>query len=92
MKFVLSIALLLGLGACQQSESPEGYDALEQYVGSHRVGSDADQWIEMKGRSGAWEKTGLIFQYSDDNEECQKAIAGMKKVNYLREYRCTPAN
>ena len=47
--------------------------------------------------AGEWEKTGLIFGYSGDNEdgdseECLKAIAGLKKVNYLREYRCSSAN
>jgi hypothetical protein len=37
-------------------------------------------------------KTGVIFEYEDDYEECQKAIEGLKEANFDREYRCTPAN
>lgn len=46
----------------------------------------------MRNMAGEWEKTGLIFGYNGDAEECEKAIAGLKRVNYLREYRCTLAN
>ncbi len=42
--------------------------------------------------AGEWERTGLIFGYVDDYEECVKAIAGLQAANYEREYRCTPAN
>lgn len=68
-----------------------GYDGLVERVANNQVGYAADQWIEMKNMSGEWEKTGLIFGYSDDYEECLKAVAGLKKVNFAREHRCVLA-
>ena len=68
------------------------YDAFEKQVGKGMIGSSSDQWIEMHNMSGEWERTGLIFGYQDDYSECMKAIAGLKKVNFAREYRCSPAN
>lgn len=85
----------LTLASCESSDSIPGQDALVQQLERGRIGSDADQWIEMKNMAGEWEKTGLIFGYGEkngNNEECLKVIAGLKKVNYLREYRCSPAN
>ncbi len=52
---------------------------------------DVDHWIELKNLAGEWEQVGLIFGYIGDYDECQKAIEGLKKVNYAREYRCVPA-
>ena len=69
-----------------------GYRALEGYVAQHQTGKGADQWIEMLNSAGKWERTGLIFGYLDDHDECLKAIAGLKQKNYAREYRCAPAN
>ncbi len=46
----------------------------------------------IENLAGEWERTGLIFGYVDDQEECLKAIAGLKRVNYAREYRCASAN
>jgi hypothetical protein len=34
----------------------------------------------MKIVTGEWEKTGLIFGYLDDYEECLKALEGLKKL------------
>lgn len=85
-------ALPFLLIACGSEEGVKGYDALDKHVRDHRVGKDADHWIEMKNLTGKWERTGLIFGYYGDYEECLKAIAGLKKENYAREYRCTPAN
>lgn len=88
-----AIVLLLALAACGTSDSGiPGYDAFENQVENTRVGSGADHWIEMKNIAGQWERTGLIFGYADDFDECQKAIAGLKEVNYARDYRCVPAN
>lgn len=86
---VLSLSVMLA--ACSDGSIP-GYDALIGQVEGKRVGQAADHWIEMKNMAGEWERTGLIFGYADDYDECTKAIAGLKKVNYAREYRCTPAN
>ena len=46
----------------------------------------------MKNFAGEWERVGLIFGFIGDYEECLKVTAGMKKVNYAREYRFVPAN
>ncbi len=46
----------------------------------------------MKNSADEWERVGLIFGYADDYDECLKAIAGLKQVNFAREYRCVPAN
>lgn len=80
------------LSACSTKEKVSSDDALANLVEEARVGSDADQWIEMKNMMGEWERTGLIFGYNGDFEECQKAIAGLKQSNDQREYRCVPAN
>jgi len=93
MRIALFITSALFLASCSDGKEPDGFDGLLTQVQNHRVGSDTDQWIEIKNAAGEWEKTGLIFgYYVGDNVECQNAIAGLKKVNYLREYRCTPAN
>jgi hypothetical protein len=78
--------------ACASSDEIPGYDELVSQVEGNQIGSDADHWIEMRNLAGEWEKTGLIFGYLGDSEECLNAIAGLKRVNYAREYRCTPAN
>jgi len=91
MRFAM-LALSFMLAACGNDDDIPGYDALVRQVEGKRVGQAADHWIEMKNMAGEWERTGLIFGYADDHEECMKAIAGLKKVNYAREYRCTPAN
>lgn len=80
------------LSACGSTDDVAGYDGLVEYVETNKVGSNTDQWIEMKNLGGEWERTGLIFGYVDDFAECQKAISGLKQVNYEREYRCIPAN
>jgi hypothetical protein len=93
MRPFLLLALTLVLTACNQvGSSADPSKKLEDFVESHKTGDDTDQWIEMNNVAGEWEKTGLIFGYRGDNEECEKAIAGLKKANYAREYRCVPAN
>lgn len=87
------VAGLLMLASCGVSDAGiDGMKSLEQHIAENRVGKDPDQWIEILNMAGEWEKTGLIFGYMGDFEECQTAIAGLKKVNFNREYRCTPAN
>ena len=87
-----AISLALLVAGCSGEGDIPGYDALASQVEGAQIGRAADQWIEMKNIVGEWERTGLIFGYADDYDECTKAIAGLKKVNYAREYRCTPAN
>jgi hypothetical protein len=87
--------LALTLANCGSGDSIPGQDALVRQVERGRIGRDTDQWVEIKNMAGEWEKTGLIFGYGERNgdyEECLKAIAGRKKVNYARKYRCSPAN
>lgn len=80
------------VAACSKSDEIPGYDGFMRRVESNRIGTNADQWIEMKNFAGEWERTGLIFGYLNDHEECLKAIAGLKRTNYAREYRCVLAN
>ncbi|KMS59996.1 hypothetical protein V474_07880 [Novosphingobium barchaimii LL02] len=81
------------MSGCGQGDnsSVKGYDALVSHVEGEKVGADIDQWIEMKNMAGEWEKTGLIFGYIGDYDECVKAIDGFKRANDAREYRCVPA-
>ncbi|MEQ1496992.1 MAG: hypothetical protein ABL912_14680 [Novosphingobium sp.] len=86
--FVVSFAV-----SCSDSGTKiDGYDELVAHVASNPIGHDADAWIEYKNMAGEWEKTGLIFGYIGDFEECQKAIAGFKAAHPKAEYRCVPAN
>ena len=87
--FLLSMSVLLT--ACEP-EGVDGQQALFRHVEKNRVGSDSDQWIEMLNMAGEWERVGLIFGYVGNYDECLKAIEGLKKVNYDRDYRCVPAN
>lgn len=84
-------ALLASCGGGDDIVIP-GQEALFKQVERKQLGSAPDHWIEMKNGIGEWERTGLIFGYSDDYSECIKAIDGLKAVNYAREYRCVPAN
>lgn len=93
---ILLAALALSATSCGRDKAaPDstvpGFGDLVERVANNQVGYAADQWIEMKNLSGEWEKTGLIFGYSDDYEQCLKAVAGLKKANFAREYRCVPA-
>lgn len=85
-------AVALALLAACGGDDIQGQDALDRHVKGSRYGGSPDHWIEMKNMAGEWERTGLIFGYMDDYDECRKAIAGLKKENYAREYRCIPAN
>lgn len=91
LPFFSAMALLAG--ACGSGNGVHGYDSLSRDVEKNRVGDDADQWIELKGLSGEWEKVGLIFGYGDDYSACLKAMAALKK-DYFREteFRCVRAN
>ena len=92
-RLLAAVSAVLLIGGCnEKSGEVKNYDALQQFVSKRMVGQNPDHWIEMKNFSGEWERIGLIFGYLDDFDECQKAIAGLKKVNYAREYRCVPAN
>lgn len=92
--FLVTLALMtlsMLLAACDRGEIP-GYDGLQRYVRNNPVGRDTDQWIEKRGMTGEWDRTGLIFGYINDQEECLKAIAGLKQADPAAEYRCTAAN
>ena len=92
MKILAVIAFPLLLASCGSSSGVDGYDSLSRHVAKNQIGRDADQWIEMFNDAGEWERTGLIFGYANDSEECRKAIEGLKRENFAREYRCVPAN
>jgi hypothetical protein len=92
------MAALLALSGCSNEPSGSdglaipGFDRLVNQVEQGKVGRSSDHWIEMKNSADEWERVGLIFGYADDYDECLKAIAGLKQVNFAREYRCVPAN
>ena len=86
------IGLAIGLASCGSDEGVAGQHGLESQIERQRVGSASDQWIEMRNLMGEWERTGLIFGYADDYEECLKAVAGLNAANQQRDYRCAPAN
>ncbi len=87
------IVALLAVGGCGEANSQKTELAdLETLVKNAPIGGDSDYWIEMENSLGDWERTGLIFGYYGDGEECQKAIAGLAKENFERNYRCTRAN
>lgn len=96
MKFLVLISSIAGfllVGACTETNMKvAGYDELSEHVTKNKVGMSQDHWIEMRNMIGEWERTGLIFGYSDDYGECMKAISGLREVNFDREYRCVPAN
>lgn len=89
---LLTVIPLLFTGGCAPDEGVPGHSGLERQVEGSPVGTASDHWIEMKNLVGEWERTGLIFGYGDDFEECQKAIEGLARINTAREYRCVPAN
>lgn len=90
---VAALAIFMVCSACSGAdETVPGQATLEAAVRVNRVGQDADQWIEMRSMAGGWDRVGLIFGYRGDSDECRKAIAGLKRENYARQYRCTPAN
>ncbi len=93
MRQLVVLASLLFITAC--SAKPDDKDPskkLVEFIDANKVGRDTDHWIEMKNLAGEWEKTALVFGYVGDYEECKTAAAGLKKVNYERDYRCVPAN
>ncbi len=92
MRCIIAVSVALASTSCGSDRiEVEGQKSLEKHVQGNSVGRSTDYWIEMQILSGEWERTGLIFGYVDDYGECQTAIAGLKKVNFEREYRCVPA-
>jgi hypothetical protein len=93
MRLFTALFLTVSLTSCSAgNDELDPTQDLVEFVESHKTGQDVDHWIELKNMAGEWEKTALIFGYVGDYEECQKALSGLKKENYAREYRCVPAN
>lgn len=92
MRVVLLAMLAVGAGSCAEEDGVNGYQRLSDHVAGNQVGYGADHWIEIKNLSAEWERTGLIFGYQSDYDECLKAIRGLQEANPGREYRCVPAN
>lgn len=72
-----------------QSNDVSEYEAFVAYMEKGSAPKRSDYWIEMQSLYGDWERTGLVFGYTDNLGECQKAIDGLKAVNYERDYRCS---
>jgi hypothetical protein len=88
-----AVSVMLACAGCSPLNNYEDdSEGFVEHVEGRRIGSDADYWVEMLNMSGEWEKTVLVFGYTDDFAECQTVAAGLKKVNFAREYRCKPAN
>lgn len=92
MKRASLAAIALVAGCAGQPTEVPGYEGLVDRVENNQVGRSRDEWVEMKNLAGEWERTALVFGYSDDFEECIKVIAGLKEFNPARDYRCTTAN
>jgi hypothetical protein len=93
MRFVLLTIIFSFLLGCDNHKNFEDENnAFVAHVNEHKIDSDTDYWIEMLNMSGQWEKTVLVFGYTDDFGECKIVAEGLKKVNFAREYRCSPAN
>ena len=92
MRKYLILAGLAITGCTAEPNDNDPAKGLVEFVDAHQKGHDTDHWVEMKNMSGNWEKTVLVFGYLGDYNECQTVMAGLKKVNYAREYRCVPAN
>lgn len=91
--YALLALIALMCSGCSKTNSYEDQSkAFIAHVDEHKMGVDTDYWVEMLNMSGEWEKTVLVFGYTDDFAECQTVAAGLKKVNFAREYRCKPAN
>jgi hypothetical protein len=89
----LALTVMLACAGCSELNNYEDdSEGFIEHVEERRIGSDADYWVEILNMSGEWEKTVLVFGYTDDFAECQTVAAGLKKVNFAREYRCKPAN
>ena len=79
----LALISMLAVAGCSNLNSYENdSDGFVEHVEGRRIGSDADYWVEMLNMSGEWEKTVLVFGYTDDFAECQTVAAGLKKVNF----------
>ena len=92
IRLALAAFMACTLTGCESNNEIPGFNAMEKQVTRTRIGYGVDQWIEMKNGIAEWERVGLIFGYTDDYEECVKAIAGMRAANFGSEYRCVPAN
>jgi hypothetical protein len=91
MKLALWLFASIGLVGCSETTALDEFEAFEAEIAANQLGSAADHWIEIKNALGEWERVGLVYGYVDDSDECKKAIAGLQKVNFEREYRCVPA-
>jgi hypothetical protein len=87
-----AVVLALTLAGCGQGEEVRSNEELRELVQQGRVGRASDRWIEVLNNAGEWERTGLIFGFRDDDEECAKVIRGFRAAYPAREYRCEPAN
>jgi hypothetical protein len=86
--FVFAAICLASTGCSKRTTT----DDFVKLVERGKIGASVDEWIEIRNSAGEWEKVGLIFgYYGGEKDECEKAIAGLKKVNYAREYRCSAA-
>ena len=90
-RIIAVLVLPLTLISCDSSSI--SVEQFVKYVTTHKIGNSADYWVEMKNALGGWEKTILVFgYYVGDGSECESVIAGLKSINYARDYRCTAAN
>jgi hypothetical protein len=89
VRLISCAAICLVLTGCSKEKATDEFVKL---VENGKIGSSPDEWIELRNSAGEWEKVGLIFGYfGGEHEECEKAIQGLKKVNYARDYRCVAA-
>lgn len=88
--------LILIVAAASLSGCGDSYDnqvsRFESFVNLRKLGSSHDVWLEKFTFAGEWEKTALIFGYTDDFDACQNIISAWRTKYPLDTYRCTLAN
>ncbi len=92
------VSIGLATGACSPwipDTSERAVEVFQDYVGKKKIGAGSDYWVQLLNSFNQWENVALVFGYYTGNgtyEECQNMIAGLKRANPGREYRCAPAN
>ena len=88
--FAVTVATLTG---CSGSSYDARLASLAKHLRGKQIGDSTDHWIEKYSTlANEWQRTGVIFGYSDDYEACEDFIRGLVAQYPTNRYRCVPAN
>jgi len=90
-RVVFSLFGALMLSACDETYNDQ-LTAFVEYVEEHRLGSNANYWLEEQILTGEWAKVVFVFGYPRNGEVCGQFIEQDKKVGTVGEFRCARAN